>query len=160
VGVRADAAEGELDRVGLAGDDRKVAPHGRDDRSFLLPFRGHFARRASEGAVAGHAVEILDRDGDALQGSELEPRRESSVGCLRLLAGALRLPRLVGGQRFAAPLMIGDGLLGQLRGRDRLVAEGVGQLGERGSRQGYALRHGRPLRNVIAAALYSPRRAN
>src|SRR5690606_5481370 len=60
MGVGADAAEGELDGVRLAGYDGKVMTDRRNDLALHLPLHRKLARRARECGVPRDAVEILD----------------------------------------------------------------------------------------------------
>jgi hypothetical protein len=80
--VGAEAAKGELDRVGFPHDNRELAAQRPHQRPLALPRGWKLAGAAGEDRQSGDTIDILNRDRDALQPAKLVARGEGSVGCL------------------------------------------------------------------------------
>src|SRR5690606_18065152 len=77
------------------------------------------------------AVEILDRDRQALEWPEVDAGIEGRVRCGSLPAQTIRVPGLVGPERAFETVMIRDHALGNLLRRGLPVTQSVGELAER-----------------------------
>ena len=89
VRVQADAAEGQLDGVGLADDDGAQLANRAHEEAFALPPGGEFPLGAGPDREALDAVQILHRDGDPGQRARILAARDGRVDRGRLCQGAL-----------------------------------------------------------------------
>jgi hypothetical protein len=110
------AAEGEFDRMRLAGDRGETLSQGSHDRALTLIFRRHLARRAREGGIAGDAIEVFDRDRQALHRAEVHVGGEGGVGDRCLRAQRFRIPGFIDVQRFTMRGVVFDRALGKADG--------------------------------------------
>ena len=131
VAVRTHAAKSELDRVGLAGNHAKLLPDRRNNRTVHRPVIRQLARTAGKDRIARDADQILDRNGNALQRTEIDAGGECSVGGGGLRTNLFRHPCLVGVQRFAAFVVIADHPVGDLHRRELAVAKFRRNIDER-----------------------------
>ena len=127
MGVGADAAESEFDRMRLAGDCRQPVPQRGDHGSFRLPFLRQLLGRAGECRIARDAVKVLDRYGQSLKRTEVEFRGEGGVRDLRLGFQRFRLPGLVGLEGRVVFFVIFDHALGDAEGGDAARSQRVRQ---------------------------------
>ena len=101
VTVGADHAEAKRHAVRFAGEYCKLISQTRDYGSFGFVLGRQRLRRAAVDRRAAQTEYILDRDRQALCGSEIGAGFECSIRCLRLCAGCRTEPELVCIQRIA-----------------------------------------------------------
>ena len=89
VRVQADAAEGQLDGVGLADDHGAQLANRADEKALALPPGGQFPLGPGPDRKALDAVQILHRDGDPGQRARIVAARDGRVDRSRLCQGAL-----------------------------------------------------------------------
>jgi len=91
VAVMAGPSERELDHVSLAHNDAELATQLGHQRPVAFPgIRRQPTARPSEARIAGCGEQVLDRNRQALKGTDSHPRGEGSIGRLSDYAGLLR----------------------------------------------------------------------
>ena len=81
--VMAGAAKRELDHMGLAHDDAELAAQGRHQWPVPFPrISRQPAARPGEAGIPGGGEQVLDRNGQALQGTDRQPRGKDCIGRL------------------------------------------------------------------------------
>ena len=128
--IGAKPAIGELDRVGFAGDDALLLPHGRDHGAVAFIFGGQCLGTAGERPIPLGAEDVLYGYGQALQRTIVPARAKSLVGRIGLRQELVGPPVPVGGNLVSPLIVAGDGLFGDFaRARDA-VAQRVGDVGQ------------------------------
>ena len=105
--VCAKAAKGKLDRMGLAGHDARLGQESCYDRAGALPVVGKGIIGSGIDRQAWHAIQILDRDGDAHHRPQVHAGFQQPVHCLRLRHRAGSGPAAIGVQTVLGVVMTG-----------------------------------------------------
>ena len=128
--VGAKPAIGELDRVGLAGDDALLFPHRRDHGAVPFILGGQRLGTAGECPVPLGAEDVLYGYGQALQRTLVPSRAKSLVGRVGLRQNLVLPPVPVGGNLVSPLVVAGDGLFGDFARAGDAVAQPVGDVGQ------------------------------
>src|SRR6516164_2132485 len=81
--VLAGPSERELDHMGLAHDDTELAAQRRHQGAVPFPrISRQPAARPGEAWIPGNSEQVLDRNGQTLQGTDRQPRGKRGIGRL------------------------------------------------------------------------------
>ncbi len=130
--VGAESAEGELHRVGFAGDYSQLLTDRLHHRTFVFPRLRQGAWTAGEDGIARHADQILDRHRNALQHAEVDTGGEHGIGGHGLAANLVGIEGLVSVEGLAPAFVISDGPVGQRRCVQVAVTQADGDVFQRG----------------------------
>ena len=131
MGINAQTAKGELHRVGFTRDHTQLMANGLRHRAFGLPDFRQLARTTRKGRVTRNAHQILDRNRDALQRTEINPGGKGGVGCRRVATHLDFVPGLVGVEGFPTGVVIANGPIRQIACGKRVLTQCGDQIAQR-----------------------------